>query len=53
MEKKSVPISGNYDLILISTAHSEYTSVDFAEFNIPIIDTRNVVVGNSLLFHRA
>jgi len=51
--KRSVPVSGNYDLILISTAHSEYTSVDFAKYNIPIVDTRNVVVGNSPLFHKA
>jgi UDP-N-acetyl-D-glucosamine dehydrogenase len=51
--KKSVPISGNYDLILISTAHSDYTSIDFAKFNIPIVDTRNIVVGDSPFFHKA
>jgi UDP-N-acetyl-D-glucosamine dehydrogenase len=51
--KKSVPISGNYDLMLIATAHSDYTSVDFSKFNIPIVDTRNVVVGNSPFFHKA
>lgn len=51
--KKSVPISGNYDLILIATAHSDYAAVDFAGFHIPIVDTRNVLVGNSPFFHKA
>jgi UDP-N-acetyl-D-glucosamine dehydrogenase len=51
--KKSVPISGNFDLILIATAHNDYASIDFAKYNIPIVDTRNVIVGNSPLFHKA
>ena len=51
--KKSVPVTGNYDMILISTAHDDYKSIDFAKFNIPVVDTRNAVTGNSPLFHKA
>lgn len=51
--KKSVPISGNFDLILISTAHDEYKSIDFTKLNIPVVDTRNAVSGTSPLFHKA
>jgi UDP-N-acetyl-D-glucosamine dehydrogenase len=41
--KKSVEISKGYDAILISTAHDEYKSIDFKSFNIPIVDSRNLV----------
>ena len=40
--RKSVEIDGEYDLILIATAHDEYRSVDFSSFRIPIVDTRKV-----------
>jgi UDP-N-acetyl-D-glucosamine dehydrogenase len=40
--KKSVEISGEYDLILIATAHDEYRSLDFSSFGVPIVDTRRV-----------
>ncbi|MBW7888503.1 MAG: nucleotide sugar dehydrogenase [Bacteroidetes bacterium] len=51
--KKSVPVSGNYDLLLISTAHDEYKTIDFVQFNIPVVDTRNLLRGSSPLFHKA
>lgn len=51
--KKSVEVSGNYDLILISTAHNEYKDIDFSVFNIPIVDTRNTLKGTSPLFYKA
>ncbi len=41
--KKSVPLSKNFDLILIATAHDDFKSIDFKSFNIPIVDTRNLV----------
>ncbi len=44
--KKSVEISNNFDLLLISTAHDEYKKLDFGKFTIPIVDTRNVVHKN-------
>ncbi|HEX9007304.1 MAG TPA: nucleotide sugar dehydrogenase [Bacteroidota bacterium] len=41
--KRSVEISRNHDLILISTGHDVYRSVDFAGLGIPVVDTRNVI----------
>ena len=41
--RKSVEISDGYDLLLIATAHDEYCSIDFSLFNVPIVDTRNIV----------
>ncbi|HLP16695.1 MAG TPA: nucleotide sugar dehydrogenase [Bacteroidota bacterium] len=51
--KQSVPVTGNYDLMLISTAHDEYKSIDFSQFNIPIVDTRNALKGSSPCYHKA
>jgi UDP-N-acetyl-D-glucosamine dehydrogenase len=52
--RKSVPVSGNFDLLLIATAHRDYASVDFAKFGIPVVDTRNVLAGKqSPLFYKA
>ena len=49
--RKSVDITNKYDLIVVVTAHSEYKKIDFTNFNIPIVDTRNIV-DRSLSFVR-
>ncbi|MCX5807678.1 MAG: nucleotide sugar dehydrogenase [Proteobacteria bacterium] len=50
--RKSVPISDDYDLILIATPHDEYRVIDFKSFGIPVVDTRNIVKSkNSCIFH--
>jgi len=36
-------VSEHFDLLLISTNHDEYNAIDFSKFNMPIVDTRNVV----------
>jgi UDP-N-acetyl-D-glucosamine dehydrogenase len=41
--RRSAPISGNYDLILIATPHEDYMAIDFSQFSIPIVDTRNII----------
>jgi UDP-N-acetyl-D-glucosamine dehydrogenase len=41
--RKSVDVTGNFDLILISTGHEAYKAIDFNAFGIPVVDTRNVV----------
>lgn len=41
--RKSVEISGQFDLILLATHHHEYGEIDFSDFQCPIIDTRNCV----------
>lgn len=51
--RKSVPVTGDYDLILVSTAHKEYASIDFSAFPAPVLDTRNIVPATTPLLHRA
>jgi UDP-N-acetyl-D-glucosamine dehydrogenase len=49
----SVPITNEYDLILISTAHEEYRRWDFSACPIPVVDTRNCVGARPKLYYRA
>jgi UDP-N-acetyl-D-glucosamine dehydrogenase len=51
--RKSVPIEKGYDLVLISTAHESYKTVDFLSLGVPVVDTRYVVRGNHPLLYRA
>jgi UDP-N-acetyl-D-glucosamine dehydrogenase len=51
--KKSVEISGKYDVILIATAHEVYKKFDFVSFNVPIVDTRNIVQKESAAVFKA
>ncbi len=51
--RASVDISADYDLILIATAHDQYASVDFQHYGVPILDTRNLLTGDSELYHKA
>lgn len=44
--RKSVPITGDYDVILLATPHDEYRSIDFEPFKCPVVDTRNIVKGD-------
>ena len=49
--RKSVPVTTGYDLILVSTAHDAFQSIDFASLKTPVVDTRNLVRdGNELVF---
>ena len=41
--RQSVPISGDYDLLLIATAHDEYRTLDLLSYGIPVVDTRNLI----------
>jgi UDP-N-acetyl-D-glucosamine dehydrogenase len=51
--RKSEEVSGEFDLLLVATAHNEYAKTDFNTFGIPVIDTRNVVPGNGRMIYRA
>jgi UDP-N-acetyl-D-glucosamine dehydrogenase len=51
--RKSAEISADYDLILISTAHAVYKTIDFESLKIPVLDTRNLLQTKSSLFHKA
>ncbi|MEC8013962.1 MAG: nucleotide sugar dehydrogenase [Verrucomicrobiota bacterium] len=41
--KQSAVIEDAYDLILLSTDHSEYKEFDFSNFSCPLVDTRNCI----------
>ncbi|MBN1381270.1 MAG: nucleotide sugar dehydrogenase [Deltaproteobacteria bacterium] len=41
--RKSVPISGDYDLFLVATLHDAYKKTNLKSYNIPIVDTRNLL----------
>lgn len=51
--RKSVKVTGNYDLILIVTAHEEYVKEGLVKFGIPIVDTRNMIRMRSKLVYHA
>ena len=39
--RKCVPISQNFDVILLCTNHEEYSSFDFKALGVPLVDCRN------------
>ena len=51
--RKSVPISDNFDVILVATAHDEYKKINFAQFKVPIVDSRNLVSAKAGLVFKA
>lgn len=52
--RKSAPITGGYDLFLIATPHDAYKSMDLKSFNVPIVDTRNLMTDSrDRLIHKA
>ena len=51
--KQSVKIDNFYDLILLSTDHSEYKDFDFSNFYCPIVDTRNCIKKKPQKYYQA
>jgi len=51
--RRSVPVGKEFDLIVVSTGHEEYKSLDADTIGVPILDTRNVFAGASPLIHKA
>jgi len=51
--RRSVKITGNHDLILIVTAHDEYSKVNLTKFGTIIVDTRNLIKKRSKLVYKA
>ncbi len=51
--KKSVEITGKFDLILISTAHDAYKKINLIAFGIPILDSRNLIPQSNSLVYKA
>ena len=51
--RRSVEVAKGYDLILVSTPHDAYRSIDFEALATPVVDTRNIVTSKSSLIHKA
>ena len=51
--RKSQPVSADYDLILIATAHETFRGLDFSSYTIPVVDTRNCVQKRPTLYYSA
>lgn len=41
--RESVPITADYDVIVLCTNHREYADVDFTTLGVPVVDCRNAV----------
>ncbi len=50
--RKSVYIERDFDLLVIATAHKEYLQMNLVSYGVPIVDTRNVIRGNSSLLYK-
>lgn len=51
--KSSVEITDAFDLILLSTDHSEYRDFDFSDFSCPMVDSRNCILKQPLKYYQA
>ena len=51
--KQSIEIEDAYDLILLSTDHSEYKEIDFSNYLCPIVDTRNCIKKRPKKYYQA
>ncbi len=51
--RRSVKITGSHDLILIVTAHDEYSKIDLTKLGTIIVDTRNLIKKRSKLVYKA
>jgi UDP-N-acetyl-D-glucosamine dehydrogenase len=51
--RQSVAVTDAYDAVVICTAHDEYKTMDFSQFAIPVIDTRNCVSKRNGKYYRA
>jgi UDP-N-acetyl-D-glucosamine dehydrogenase len=51
--RKSAEISNKFDLVLVATAHDEYKKINFDQFTVPIVDTRNIVARRDRLVFKA
>ena len=51
--KQSVKVEDAYDLVLLSTDHSEYKKIDFSNYSCPLVDTRNCINNRPLKYYQA
>ena len=51
--KISKVVSAEYDLLLIATAHKEYSELDLTSLGVPIVDTRNLIKEKNMICYTA
>jgi UDP-N-acetyl-D-glucosamine dehydrogenase len=51
--RKSSPVTGDYDLVILCTAHSQYREINPAGLGVPILDTRGFFPDLSGIVYRA
>lgn len=51
--RRSAPVSGNCDLLLLATAHDAYRALDLPAFGVPAVDTRNLLAERNALCYAA
>jgi UDP-N-acetyl-D-glucosamine dehydrogenase len=51
--RQSQPVDGDYDAILLATAHDEYRMLDLSQVLCPVVDTRNCITKRPRLYFRA
>jgi UDP-N-acetyl-D-glucosamine dehydrogenase len=51
--RRSVPLSENYDLMILVTPHAVFSELNLAHWKIPVIDTRNALRVKPAKYYRA
>lgn len=51
--RSSQPITSDYNAFVICTAHKEYRDLDFSEWDVPLIDSRNCARSKPTMFYAA
>ncbi|MEM1222698.1 MAG: nucleotide sugar dehydrogenase, partial [Verrucomicrobiota bacterium] len=51
--RQSVPVSDDFDLLIVATNHEVYSDRDYSGFKCPIVDTRNSIKNPPELYYKA
>ncbi len=51
--RECVPISDDFDAMIVCTSHREYSEIDFSSSQIPVIDCRNAISQRPPMYYQA
>ena len=51
--RRSLPINGDHDVMVLCTAHEDYRSFDFTALGVPLVDCRNFATRRPAAYYRA
>lgn len=51
--RKSSEINNGFDLIIIATSHDDFKEINFHSFQVPVVDTRNIIRTKGTLHYSA